>query len=531
MRRLFLSLPIVCLLAAAAPADDWNQWRGPNRDGIVQSSPPLATTWPEAGPPRLWQSEEKIIGDANKAGGFGSVVVVGGRLYVYSSPKRSEPITTRTLPAAGLVSLGWTAKKPPDDLLAAVEAARVCDERLALKDNKQVAAWIAEWSKQHLTDAAAKKEFGPWINDRLLRGKAAIDMALLDKLSDIKEKQFESAAAVEKWLDANSVQGEVRKLVISRFPATTQLGDDAVHCLDAATGKTVWKQSWPSAAAENGASCTPCVVDGKCYVIGADSAVYCLDAGTGQRIWDGKAGTGAKHCSFIVIDGMAIIPAGPLTAFDAKTGQVRWTNDKIKATVSSPAGWHKDGKGYVIIRDNAMVSCVDVATGTIAWQEKDNVNGASPAVSGDYLAIWHGYDGALKLYQLAADKPKLLWTVPVGPDYGASPTIFDGKVYAIGANGWACVDIATGQPLMKEKTPRAGSYASPVFVDGKVLIQGGESGYGDGSLAVFTHEGGKGVLLAKAKINMLLCTTPALVDGLLYCRLNNYVACYDMRKK
>jgi len=30
---------------------------------------------------------------------------------------------------------------------------------------------------------------------------------------------------------------------------------------------------------------------------------------------------------------------------------------------------------------------------------------------------------------------------------------------------------------------------------------------------------------------MLLCTTPALVDGLLYCRLNNYVACYDMRAK
>ena len=45
------------LAVATAGAQDWPQWRGPNRDGVCPDSTALAETWPAAGPRRLWVSE------------------------------------------------------------------------------------------------------------------------------------------------------------------------------------------------------------------------------------------------------------------------------------------------------------------------------------------------------------------------------------------------------------------------------------------------------------------------------------------
>lgn len=519
----------VVTLTSSLAAADWPEYRGPRRNSIVENSPPLVTTWPADGPKKVWTSEAKVIGD--KAGGFGSVVVADGRLFVFSSPKRREAITTRTIVEAGLTQLGWTAKKPPADLLDAVERARVSDERAALKDNKAAVPWIAAWNKEHLTDEATRKACGAWVNDRLLRGKAALDLALLDKLAELKDRPFASVAAMDKWLDDNGVTGEVRKQVASKFPTTRELGDDVIYCMDITNGKTLWKQTYPSIAVENGASSTPCVSNGKVYVIGADSAVYCLDAKTGDKIWQGKVGKGPKQTSFLVADGMAIIPAGPLTAFDAATGEVRWTCDKIKAVASSPAAWTKDGKTYVVVRDNTKVLCLDAKTGQVAWQLGDTVGDATPDIVGDLMAVRVAGSGVVTLYELASDKPRKLWSVTCGMDYAAPSPIYDGHVYALGANGWVCINIKTGQITSQDKKLFMGAYASPVIADGKIIGQGSDGYYGDGSLVMITASPDKPQVLARTKVKMVLCTTPALVDGRLYCRLVDSVACYDLRKQ
>ncbi len=61
------------LLAADAPAGDWPQWRGPNRDG-VSTETGLLKTWPADGPKQI----QKITGIG---GGYSTVAVVGGRIY------------------------------------------------------------------------------------------------------------------------------------------------------------------------------------------------------------------------------------------------------------------------------------------------------------------------------------------------------------------------------------------------------------------------------------------------------------------
>ncbi len=57
----------------AAPAS-WAQWGGPNRDFVIEGGPSLAESWPEEGPPRLWQ---RPLG-----GGYSQILASGGVLYV-----------------------------------------------------------------------------------------------------------------------------------------------------------------------------------------------------------------------------------------------------------------------------------------------------------------------------------------------------------------------------------------------------------------------------------------------------------------
>jgi outer membrane protein assembly factor BamB len=61
-------------LAAACLAADWPQFLGPTRNG-VSAETGLVKTWPEKGPPVLW---EKDIGE-----GFSGPVVAGGRLILF----------------------------------------------------------------------------------------------------------------------------------------------------------------------------------------------------------------------------------------------------------------------------------------------------------------------------------------------------------------------------------------------------------------------------------------------------------------
>ena len=45
------------LLASAASADDWPQWRGPARDGISKETG-LLKQWPKEGPKLVWQVKD-----------------------------------------------------------------------------------------------------------------------------------------------------------------------------------------------------------------------------------------------------------------------------------------------------------------------------------------------------------------------------------------------------------------------------------------------------------------------------------------
>lgn len=75
MRQFVLLIALLMTLCGStALADDWPQWRGPDRTGISKETR-LLKDWPEGGPKQLWS-----IRTAGK--GYGSPSVVGGTIYV-----------------------------------------------------------------------------------------------------------------------------------------------------------------------------------------------------------------------------------------------------------------------------------------------------------------------------------------------------------------------------------------------------------------------------------------------------------------
>jgi outer membrane protein assembly factor BamB len=68
------ALTLFAVVVCSVQADDWSQWRGPDRTNISKETG-LLKTWPKDGPALLWQS--------NVSGkGFGGPAVIGDKIYL-----------------------------------------------------------------------------------------------------------------------------------------------------------------------------------------------------------------------------------------------------------------------------------------------------------------------------------------------------------------------------------------------------------------------------------------------------------------
>ena len=115
------------LLHAATFAGDYPQWRGPGRDGVVHDSPPLAESWPEAGPKLLWKSEPVPGG---QDGGFSSPSISDGKVYILAQrcPEYPFQINQKLLD-----ELHYPAPDMPQDLIDRAVALEVAPNPDALK--------------------------------------------------------------------------------------------------------------------------------------------------------------------------------------------------------------------------------------------------------------------------------------------------------------------------------------------------------------------------------------------------------------
>jgi outer membrane protein assembly factor BamB len=478
----------LCLLLAlsigAAQGGEWNQWRGPNRDGVAPSSPALIRSLPPSGLQPIWTSEPIPSGfDA----GWGSPVVAEGRVYLFLHRKALRPGVT----------LG-PMRYP----------------------------WLAEDKRGHLTAA----EYEEYEQKR-------------------RDEDQERAAAY--------------------------IFEEAVFCLDATTGKTLWVNRRESRYTRFVQSGTLAVHEGLAYFLGAARTARCIDARTGKDVWDtalpGDFRDEYYMSSFAVADGVAAVFAGHLFALDAKTGRLLWQGDprRTSGVHTSPAVWTHAGQAHFIANvAGTDTICVEPRTGRELWRVDTGANHSTPVISpGDRLITFgSSRKRGLRCFALSPGGATAVWEYQGCADPGASPVVVGDYVYAQGERTLACVRLADGQEMWQTRLTKLDPrYTSLLAADAKVFyacegllcLPADPAAYQtlfDGKFNAAglladeaTHRAlldldkiaaGEGGLERAEKLyhrnveaqGPAKCTTPAFADGFLFIRSTSAVHCYDLRR-
>ncbi len=184
---------------------------------------------------------------------------------------------------------------------------------------------------------------------------------------------------------------------------------ETITAYDAATGKPLWNDAHaspykvnPAAASHGpGPKSSPVLANGRLYTLGISGILSCLDAASGKVIWRKQPSPEQPHfgvaMSPIVVDGLLIAfigghEHGALTAFDAVTGAARWRWTGGAPAYASPILATLAGARQLITQSRTHVVGLGLE-GALLWQipltTPYDQNSVTPVVVGD-LVVYSG---------------------------------------------------------------------------------------------------------------------------------------------
>lgn len=243
------------------------------------------------------------------------------------------------------------------------------------------------------------------------------------------------------------------------FVFSRQEGGEILRCLDAATGKEIWKsEKLDVLPAERpaqdfaGPRCSPTVADGKIITFGLRGTLSCHDAKDGKLIWRKEDFKGVfprffTSASPVVADGLCIAvlgggDRGGVVAYDLKTGEEKWRWDGEGASYASPVLLTADGTRMVIAEMDKKILGLAVKDGRVLWETAFAVpgrgyNAATPMVDGSTL--YYGGSGrpltAVKITKEGdAFVAKPLWQNAEATLQFNTPVLKSGNLFGLAAN-------------------------------------------------------------------------------------------------
>ncbi|HET7218951.1 MAG TPA: PQQ-binding-like beta-propeller repeat protein [Vicinamibacterales bacterium] len=335
MRRL-LFIVAIAILPALGAAQDWNQWRGPARNGAAAAFKPPAA-WPDR-PKQIWKIQVGI--------GHSSPLAVGGRVYVFSRVGEQEAISVRDLASGKEI---WRqAYDAPYQMNSAATSHGKGPKSTPVVDRGRVftfgiAGTLSAWQAQDgklIWRKDFKKEFPPTTPDY------GVAMSPL-------------------------VAGNL--LVLHAGGANA----GAVLALDPATGETkwAWKADGPAYASPVVATLagTPQVITQ------SQSSLVSLSLGDGRLLWripftteyDQNAITPVVVGDLVVYSGLnkpAVAVRPTLSAGKWQAPEV-WQNPDVPMYMSTAV----ESGGYLYgltHRSRGQFFCIDARTGKTMWTTK-----------------------------------------------------------------------------------------------------------------------------------------------------------------
>jgi outer membrane protein assembly factor BamB len=260
-------------------------------------------------------------------------------------------------------------------------------------------------------------------------------------------------------------------LVGNKMYLNTRQGDqEAVLCLDAATGKELWKNQYPSTAVTGpagshpGPRSTPAVASGKVVTFGASAILSCFDASTGKLLWRRENPTNAVPQFFtgmspLIIDNLCIAHVGTkdngeLLALELNTGKEIWKWAGDGPAYASPSIMMFEGKKHLIVQTEKNLIGFNLSDGKLLWQVATPVqqrfyNCVSPYIDGQTIYLTGQGTGmkAIKVEKSGNDyAAKELWSNPAVGAKWNTPVLKDGFLYGFtDQKRIYCINAATGQ--------------------------------------------------------------------------------------
>jgi outer membrane protein assembly factor BamB len=290
------------------------------------------------------------------------------------------------------------------------------------------------------------------------------------------------AALSRKW-SVELGEGYSTPLVVGDtvYAFTRRDGNEVLTARRAATGEEVWHTPYaapytvadPAARHGAGPKATPLFYRGRIFTMGISGIVTAFDAGTGARVWQtsppAEAAVYGAASSPLGENGLVILHPGnygPLTAFDAVTGTVRWTAGD-DGLFTSPIAATLDGTRQIVTVTQSSIIGVSVE-GSVLWKYPFQNNGAgTPIVHGGTIIV-----GGLDV-GFVAIRPKKngsvwtaerVWDTKAVSTYFGTPVLIGDAVYGLSdkASGqFFALDAATGSTLWLSPGRQA-TYASVV---------------------------------------------------------------------
>jgi outer membrane protein assembly factor BamB len=209
-------------------------------------------------------------------------------------------------------------------------------------------------------------------------------------------------------------------------------GAGSVWCLEARTGRVVWRKHLASASESS-----PLISGGRVYVGSQDGTVYALNAATGAIRWRWKA-AGAVKAGIAMSQGRLFVGdySGDMTALRPGSGSVIWRAATAGRSFSRSGNFYATpavafGRVYASNTDGFVYSFA-ARSGQLAWRQSTGgyVYAAPVAAAppGMRPAIFTGSYGG-RFYAFDARSGHVLWTHAAGGTISGAPSLIGRVVY------------------------------------------------------------------------------------------------------
>lgn len=326
---------VVCLISGLGLlAQDWPQWRGPNRDGAIPFSEPK--TWPE----KLTTKWKVAIGE-----GYASPIFAGGRILEFARQGDDE-VAMSVDPANGKILWRQSYPAPYQPVNSAARHGKGPKSTPLYSDGKlytfgisgilssfDAATGKVEWRKQYATDFKATwPQFGTSMSP--VAGDGLI-VALIGTNDDGAVAAYEAKSGAQKWIWKGDGPAYASPVIveIGGVKQVVTLTQKYAVGLSLASGDLLWRIDFPGRSGMN--IPTP-LRFGQRLILAGDPGTMLLQVNKQDNSWTTEKAWQISELTMRfsspvqkgnLVFGFSNRNSGIFFCVDADSGKTLWTSD------------------------------------------------------------------------------------------------------------------------------------------------------------------------------------------------------------